>query len=70
MADETLVEEHARLLRETEELRKDHAALESDHSDMSGHRRHRIRLQKQIDALHDHINRIKREAADDRFTDK
>jgi len=64
MAEETLSEEHARLLRETEALRRDHTALEGDRSDMTGHREHRIRLQKQIDALHNHIDRIKREAPD------
>lgn len=64
MTEETLAEEHARLLRETEALRRDHGALESDRSDVSGHREHRLRLQKQIDALHDHIDRIKREASD------
>ena len=61
---ETLAEEHARLLQETEALRRDHTALESDRLDMSGHRAHRIRLQKQIDALHDHIDRIRREGGD------
>jgi predicted RNase H-like nuclease (RuvC/YqgF family) len=62
MPAETLEEEHARLLRETEALRRDHAALHSDPSDLIGHREHRVRLQRQIDALHDHIHRIKREA--------
>ena len=62
MPDETLTEEHARLLRETESLRRDHVALESERSDLSSHRAHRVRLQKQIDALHEHIERIKREA--------
>lgn len=64
MAEETLSEEHARLLRETEELRRAHVALEADRSDIIGHRAHRMRLQKQIDALHNHIDRIKREAPD------
>lgn len=64
MAEETLAEEHARLLRKTEELRRDHTALESDRTDVSGHREHRLRLQKQIDALHDHIERITRESPD------
>jgi hypothetical protein len=64
MAEETLSEEHARLLRQTEELRRDHAALESRESDMTGHREHRMRLQRQIDALHEHILRIKRESPD------
>jgi hypothetical protein len=61
MVEETLCEEHARLLRETEALRQDHVALESGHSDQAAHRAHRLRLQKQIDALHEHIDRIKRE---------
>jgi hypothetical protein len=58
---EPLIEEHARLLRQTEALRLEHRRLEQDPKDLEAHEKHRQKLTQQLTELRVHIQRIKTE---------
>jgi hypothetical protein len=60
-ARESIDAEHARLLEQMKALEADHRKLEATPEDIEGHRHHRRRLEAQIIALREHIERLRSE---------
>ena len=59
---ETLADEHLRLLRETDALRREHDQLEREAIDILAHREHCARLRSQLEKLSAHHRRLRKEA--------
>ena len=58
---ESIATEHERLIRQTDELRREHESLHARPKDLAGHREHRARLQRLIGELQAHVERLHRE---------
>jgi phage host-nuclease inhibitor protein Gam len=58
---ESLRDEHHRLMRQMDDLKKEHEKLERNPHDSAAHKRHHARLRRQIEQLQAHLVRIRSE---------
>jgi len=61
-ANQSIHEEHRRLLNEVDALEREHRDLENSPHDLQAHREHRDRLQKQVAELRAHLRRLRGES--------